>query len=207
MTFELTFDLKDITYEVQKKAAFVAYREGDMVTAITEDGQEYLFEFSGFAPQKTEQAVLERFLGERAEIDGQNADSKEFSENGKWLYKWLPFAYIYVGKDFFDRFISEFEKREERRYLSALNTARMLLNPQGKIPPMIYPKPKTIYEADDFNMEEQRKKEVDEIVKEAERELEGKSFKELLKDSISYEEFKKRIRAKLSELEEQEEQE
>lgn len=200
MRFELTFDIKDITDEVQKKVVFVAHREDDMVTAITEEGQEYLFEFSGFAPRKVEQAVLERFLGERVEIDAQNADLKEFRENGKWLYKWLPFAFVYVRKDFFDRFISEFEKQEERRYLSALNTARMLLNPQGKVPPMIYPKPKTIYEADDFNMEEQRKKEVDEILKETERKLEEKSYEEHF---MSLEDFKKRMRDKISELEEQ----
>lgn len=77
--------------------------------------------------------MLERFLGERAEIDAHNADSKEFRKNGKWLYKWLPFAWIYVRKDFFDHFISEFEKQDERCYLSALNTARTLLNPQGKL--------------------------------------------------------------------------
>lgn len=144
--------------------------------------------------------MLERFLGERAEIDAQNADSKEFRENGKWLYKWLPFACVYVRKDFFDRFISEFEKQEERRYLSALNTARTLLNPQGKLQPMIYPKPKVIYEMDDFNMEEQREKEIDEILKETERKLEEKFYE---KHFMSLEDFEKRMRDKISELEEQ----
>lgn len=43
MKFELTFDLKDITDEVREKVVFVAYRDEDMVTAITKEGQEYLF--------------------------------------------------------------------------------------------------------------------------------------------------------------------
>ena len=73
MMFELTFDLNDITDEVLKKVVFVAYREYDMVTAITEEGQEYLFEFAEFAPWKAEHMVLERFLGERAELGAQNA--------------------------------------------------------------------------------------------------------------------------------------
>ena len=178
MIFELTFDLNDITDEVREKVAFTAYREDDMVTAITEDGQEYLFEFAGIAPWEVERAVLERFLGERAELD-VDADSKVFLGNGKWLYKWLPFAWVYVRKDFFDRFISEFEKQEERRYLSALNTARTLLDPQGERPPIIYPKPRVIYENDDIRLEEYRKKGMYEILKETERKLEEKSKEEL----------------------------
>ena len=193
MIFELTFDLNDITDEVREKVAFAAYREDDMVTAITEDGQEYLFEFAGIAPWEVEMAVLERFLGERAELGVQNADLKEFRETEKWLYKWLPFAWVYVRKDFFDRFISEFEKQAERRYLSALDTARTLLNTQGK---HIYPKPRVIYENDDIRLKEYRKKGMYEILKETERKPEEKSN----------EEFKKRIKATLSELKEQEEQ-
>ena len=120
-------------------------------------------------------------MGERAEIDAQNADSKPFRENGKWLYKWLPFAWVYIRKDFFDRFISEFEKQAERRYLFALNTARTLLDPQGK---HIYPKPRVIYENDDIRLKEYRKKGMYEILKETERKLEEKSNENLLKDSI-----------------------
>lgn len=65
---------------------------------------------------------------------------------------------------------------------------------------MIYPKPEVIYEMDNFNMEEQRKKEIDEILKETERKLEEKSYEEHF---MSLEDFKKRMRDKISELEEQ----
>lgn len=180
----MTFEWKDIA----DKVLFVAYRDGDMATAVTEAGQEYIVEFDEFDGREKEQEVLERFLGESAEIDEQDMDLQHFQEIGRWLYRWLPFAYIYVRKDFFSKFISEFEKQNVKRYLTALDTVRRLLDPQGRPPRLAIREKRQHGEWEALTFEQRHIKEIDEILKKTEQEvLENKQ--KLFEESIPSEEF------------------
>ena len=188
--------------DIADKVLFAAYRDGDMATAVTETGQEYIFEFDGFDGQEKEREVLGRFLGESAEIGGQ--DTKHFRETGKWLYRWLPFAYIYVRKDFFSRFISEFEKQSVKRYLTALDTVRRLLDPQGKLPRLVIREKRQYGEWEALTFEQQHIKEIDEVLKKAEQEvLENKQ--KLFEKSIPSEEFFASLKARIDKSKECEE--
>lgn len=65
---------------------FAAYRDGDMVTAVTEEGLQYFAELY----EDKEDDVRERFLGDNTKADEQYAapdDPKDFHTMGKWLYK------------------------------------------------------------------------------------------------------------------------
>lgn len=50
----MTFEWEDITGKVQ----FAAYRADDIVRAITEEGQEYLFEFDELYTLEKQQEIL-----------------------------------------------------------------------------------------------------------------------------------------------------
>ena len=187
----MTFEWEDITDEVREKIVLLdwfhstGFGQG-CVIALTEDGKEYFSGFEECSKCVDERKVVEFILGEKVSDDWDASERHpDFSERGMWLMTWDEYNYVYVRNSFFDRFISEFEKQGERRYLSALDTARKLLNPHGKLP---------------LNIDKQREKEIDEILKETERKLEGKTFEDLMKDSISFEDFKKnaeeRIRQK-----------
>lgn len=191
----MTFEWEDIA----GKVLFAAYRADDMVTAITEDGREYLFEFDEFDTLESQQEILERFLGENSAVTELNTDSENFRKTGRWLYKWLPFAYIYVGKNFFAEFSSEFEKQSVKRYLTALNTARKLLNPQNKLPRMIIRRQRQPEKWEALTFEQQALSEIDEMLKKTEREILENKVK-----SISLDEFIERQSAKLNEHKEPE---
>lgn len=189
----MTFEWEDITGKVQ----FAAYRADDIVRAITEEGQEYLFEFDELYTLEKQQEILERFLGESTAIDGLNTDSKDFRETEKWLYKWLPFAYIYVRKDFFDRFFLEFEKQSVKRYLTALDTARKLLNPQSKLPRMVIRQQREYGKWEVLTFNQQASKEIDNLLKKTEQEI-TENKEKLLEKSISLDEFKAHFEAKFN---------
>lgn len=195
----MTFELEDIA----GKVLFAAYRADDMVTAITEDGREFLFEFREHDTLEKQQEILERFLGESTNIDELNTDSKDFRETEKWLYKWLPFAYIYVGKDFFERFFSEFEKQSVKRYPTTLDTARKLLNPQNKLPRMVIRQQRECGKWEALTFEQQALSEIDEMLKKTEREI-SENKEKLLENSISLDEFKARLEAMMNEHKEPE---
>lgn len=156
--------------DIAGKVLFVAYRDDDMVTAITEEGQEYLLEFGKLDTREKQQEILECFLGESTDID-ENTDLRDFRETERWLYKWLPFAYIYVRKDFFDKFSSEFEKQSVKRYLTALDTVRKMLNPQGEFPRMVIRQQRQYGKWEALTFEQQRLKEIDDIFKKNEQEF------------------------------------
>lgn len=203
----MTFEWEDINDEVREKLVFVSFRrntglgEYGAVIAITKNGQEYMVGLEGCADRQKEDEILERFLGENLDSVGQCSyceNLKGFRKTEKWLYKWIPISYIYVRKDFFDKLIPEIEGSES----SPEETVRRLLDPQDKRPKIFIQYHMGKWES--LVMERQRIKEIEEILKETERKLEEKSYEELLKDTISFDEFKKRIKAELSELEEQE---
>lgn len=188
----MTFDWENIA----DKVLFVAYREGDMITALTEDGREYLLTFDEFDGLEKEREILERFLGERVDIDG---DSEAFRESEKWFYKWLPFAYVFVKKEFFGRFSSEFEKQSVKRYLTALDTARTLLDPNGEFPRMIIRQQIQPEKWEALTCVQKQIKDIDETLKKTEREI-SENPEKLLKESRPWEEVKAEMEAHLAEL-------
>lgn len=196
----MTFEWEDIT----GKVLFAAYRADDMVTAITEGGQEYLFEFDAHDTLENQQEILELFLGESADVEELNTGSGDLRETEKWLTKWLPFVHIFVRKDFSDRFFSEFDKQSIKRYLTALDTARKLLNPQSRLPRMVIQQQRQYGKWEAFTFDQQHIKEVDEILKKAEREV-FENKEKLLEKSISPDEFKAHLEAKFNEVKETEE--
>lgn len=187
----MTFEWEDIA----DKVLFAAYRDGDMATAVTEAGQEYIVEFDEFDGREKEREVLERFLGESAEIGGQDTELKHFRETGKWLYRWLPFAYVYVRKDFFSKFISEFEKQSVKRYLTAQDTVRRLLDPQGKLLRLAIREKRQHGEWETLTFEQQHIKEIDEALKQTEQEV-LESKQKLFEESIPLDEFFASLKAK-----------
>lgn len=194
----MTFEWEDIA----GKVLFAAYRADDMVTAITEDGREYLFEFGELDTLEKQHEILERFLGERMNFN-ECDNGEDFRENERWFYKWLPFAYIFVRKDFFERFSEEFEKQSVKRYLTAFDTAKKLLDPNGEFPRLIIRQQRRPGKWEALTFSQKRIKEIDEIIKKIEREL-SENKQELLENSISLEEFKARSYAKLNERKEPE---
>lgn len=57
------------------------------------------------------------------------------SEKGQWLCRYMSiFRFVFIRKDFYNKFISEWNKQiEEKHYLHVCEVARGLLNPQGKL--------------------------------------------------------------------------
>ena len=145
----MTFERKDITDEVREKFVLANWFHStgfgqDRVIALTENGKEYFSSFEECSNCADERKVVEFILGEKVSDDWDASERHpDSSERGRWLMTWDEYNYVYVRNSFFDRFISEFEKQGDRRYLSAPDTARKLLNPQGKLP---------------LNMDKQRKK-------------------------------------------------
>ena len=148
----LPFEWEDITDDILKDLIFIEYKRGDLhstccIHCVTKEGREYLAEFDD---EDKGDDIRELFLGENAELDDRYAeDTRDFRAMGKWLYKRIYFResvlQIFVRKDFFDRFISEYEKRNVDPF-AALNTVRKLLNRQGKVPRMIHSQTLAAYE-------------------------------------------------------------
>ncbi|MBD5129528.1 MAG: hypothetical protein HDT43_06345 [Ruminococcaceae bacterium] len=173
----MTFNWENIA----DKVLFVAYRDGDMITVLTEDGREYLLTFDEFDGLEKEREILERFLGEQVDIDG---DSEAFRESEKWFYKWLPFAYFFVKKEFFGEFSSEFEKQSVKRYLTALDTARALLDPNGEYPRMIIRQQRRPEKWEALTVEQKQIKDIEESLKKTEREISENKQKYIFLDEL-----------------------
>lgn len=174
------------------KVLFAAYREGDMITALTNDGREYLVELNEHDGLEKEREILERFLGERMNFNECDDGSEKFRETERWLYKWLPFAYIFVKKDFFERFSEEFEKQSVKRYLTALDASKRLLDPNNELPRLIIRQQRLPKKWEALTFEQQALSEIDEMLKKTECEL--------LKNKqnyISFDEFKAQSKAHL----------
>lgn len=194
----MTFELEDITGKVM----FAAYRADDMVTAITEDGREYLFEFGELDTLENQQEILERFWGEYLDISECDNGSEKFRETERWLYKWLPFAYIFVKKDFFERFSEEFEKQSVKRYLTALDISKRLLDPNNELPRLIIRQQRLPEKWEALTVEQKHIKEINETLRKTERELSENKQK-----SMSLDELKARLEAYMAELKENKEYE
>ena len=174
----MTFEWEDITDELLEKIVCFSVSRfpslmselEDSFEAVAENGQVYRATLYSFSKAN---GLPKLFLGEHP--DTSYEEQERTHEIGQWRWIDAEYARIYIRKDQYDRIYPEIEKLGERAWIYGITAVKELLDPQNKLPALIFSETQAIRDERKRQHEEYEKRQAENRLVEGE-DYEWKDF-------------------------------